>query len=148
MKYTTFKFRLPFCALLLLLAGAVAAAQEQRPSYREYRGVKLGMTAVEARAKLGEPVFKSDEQDVYVFSNTETTQVAYDATKKVVTISTDYTNGVGAPDYVAVVGEGLLTRPDGSLFRAVEFRSEGVWISYNKSASVVPVVTITIQALK
>lgn len=145
MRYSTLKLRITGCAVLLLLLGVVANAQQ--PSYREYRGVRLGMTAAEARAKLGEPVFRSDEQDVYVLSANETTQIAYNAQQKVITISTDYTGGVGAPDYKSVVGEGLLERPDGSVFRAVEFRAERVWVSYNKSAGVVPVVTITLQAM-
>jgi hypothetical protein len=64
-------------------------------------------------------------------------------------ISTDYTGGVGAPDYRSVVGEGLLLqRPDGSLFRMVLYDSERFWVSYNKSASEMPVVTLTIGAMK
>ena len=42
---------------------------------------------------------KSDEQDFYVVSVNETTQIVYDAFQKVMTISTDYTDGAGAPDY-------------------------------------------------
>ncbi len=135
-------------ALLLLLLGAVAArGQAQQPLYREYRGVRLGMPAAEVRARLGEPVMKSNEQDFYVVSSTETTQIAYDAFQKVMTISTDYT--AGAPDYKTVVGDGmLLQRPDGSLFRMMQYQSEGFWVSYNKSAAVVPVVTITMQLMK
>ena len=145
--------------ILLLLLGAIAVgqaqtkkiamghAQIQQPLYREYRGVRLGMTAAEARTKLGEPAMKSDDQDFYVFSANETAQLVYSA-QKVVTISTDYAGGVGAPDYKSVVGEDLLQRPDGSLFRMVRYDSERFWVSYYKSASVVPVVTITIGTLK
>ena len=149
-------------ALLLLLLGAIAKGQTathalkavsapsqmEQPLYREYRGVRLGMTAAETRAKLGEPAMKSNEQDFYVLSQNETTQIAYDAFQKVVTISTDYTGSIGAPDYKSVVGSGLLTRPDGSLFRMVQYPSEGMWVSYNKSAAMVPVVTITIQLIR
>lgn len=127
--------------------AAKAHAQVQQPLYREYRGVRLGMTAVEVRAKLGEPSMKSDEQDFYIFSPNETAQIAYNA-QKVMTISTDYTGGVGAPDYKSIVGEGLLQRPDGSVFRMVIYDSERFWVSFNKSASVVPVVTITIGAFR
>jgi hypothetical protein len=123
-------------------------SQVQQPLYREYRGVRLGMTAAEARAKLGEPAMKSDEQDFYVISANETAQIGY-VEQRVATISTDYTGGVGAPDYKGVVGEGLLLqRPDGSLFRMVLYDSERFWVSYNKSTSVVPVVTITIGTMK
>ena len=55
---------------------------------------------------------------------------------------------IGVPDYKSVVGEGLLQRPDGSLFRMVRYDSERFWVSYNKSTSVVPVVTITIGNMK
>jgi hypothetical protein len=44
----------------------------QQPLYTEYRGVRLGMTAEEARAKLGVPTMKSDELDFYVLSANET----------------------------------------------------------------------------
>ena len=128
--------------------GAVPGTQIQQPLYREYRGVRLGMTAVEVRAKLGEPAMKSDEQDFYVISAKETAQIVYDAGQKVVTISTDYSGGVGAPDYKTVVGEELLQRPDGSLFRIVFYNSERFWVSYNKSASEVPVVTVTVGTMK
>ena len=149
--------------LLLLFLGVVAKGQRptpatkavkahsqiQQPVYREYRGVRLGMTAAEARAKLGEPAMTSNEQDFFVLSTNVTTQVAYDSFQKVVTISTDYMGGVGAPDYRAVVGEGLmLQRPDGSLFRMVQYPSAGMWVSYNKSAAPAPVVTITMQLIR
>jgi hypothetical protein len=137
--------------LLLIFAivanGQTVNSQAQQPLYREYRGVRLGMTAEEARAKLGVPAMKSDEQDFYVFSANETAQLVY-AEQKVVTISTDYTNGIGAPDYKSVVGENLQQRPDGSLFRMVLYPSERFWVSYNKGASEVPVVTITIGKMK
>lgn len=167
MRYNTDRHRIGIAELFFLLIGALVLlfwgalaqaqtetrptkvskshAQVQQPLYREYRGVRLGMTAAEARAKLGEPAMKSNEQDFYVFSATETTQIVYDEKQKIVTISTDYTNGVSAPDYRTVVGEGLLQRPDGSLFRMVHYPSAGMWVSYNKSTAVVPVVTITLQ---
>ena len=106
------------------------------------------MTATDARAKLGTPVMQSDDQDYYVISPNETAQLMYNTAQKVIMISTDYTNGVGAPDYRSVVGERILEKPDGSLFSMVRNDSERFWVSYNKSTSVVPVVTITIGAYK
>ena len=155
MRYSTEKHRIGFTELTFFLIGIIllillaTVAKGQQPVYREYRGVRLGMTAAEARAKLGEPVMKSNEQDYYVISPNETTQIAYDAFQKVVTISTDYTGGVGAPDYKSVVGDGmLLQKPDGSLFRMVQYDSAGLWVMYNKSAATVPVVTVTIQMMR
>jgi hypothetical protein len=170
MRYSTNKSRIGIIeftyfligAILLLLFAIVARGQSetrtmkavrasspvQQSLYREYRGVRLGMPAAEARAKLGEPAMKSDEQDFYIFSASETAQIVY-AAQKVVTISTDYSGGIGAPDYRNVVGEGmLLQKPDGSLFRMVMYDSEHLWVSYNKSASTMPVVTITIGTMK
>jgi hypothetical protein len=140
--------------ILLLILAIVAKGQtghSQHPPasqalYTEYRGVRLGMTAEEARAKLGVPAMKSDEQDFYVFSANETAQIVY-ADQRVMTISTDYMGGIGAPDYRSVVGESLLQKPDGSLFRMVRYDSERFWVSYYKSASVVPTVTVTIGAM-
>ncbi|HEX7333645.1 MAG TPA: hypothetical protein VF290_19245 [Pyrinomonadaceae bacterium] len=125
-----------------------AQAQIQQPLYREYRGIRLGMAAAEVRAKLGEPALKSDEQDFYLISSNETAQIAYNTSQKVVTISTDYAGGVGAPDHKSVVGEDLMERPDGSLFRMVTYKSERFWVSYNKNPATTGTVTITITALK
>jgi hypothetical protein len=163
LSFTEWVFFLIGAILLLLMAGIIANgqseaqavrtanahAQVQQPVYREYRGIRLGMTAVEVRAKLGEPAMKSDEQDYYVISANETAQFAYNAAQKVVTISADYMGGVGAPDARSVVGDGLLLeKPNGSVFRMVIYDSERFWVSYNKSAATVPVVTITIGASK
>ena len=155
MRYSTEKHTIGIRELTFLLIGMIlllllaVVAKGQQPVYREYRGVRLGMTAEETRAKLGAPVMMSNEQDFYVLSASETTQIAYDAFQKVVAISTDYTGGVGAPDHRTVVGDGvLLQRPDGSLFRMVQYHSAGVWVSYHKSAAVVPVVTITTQIMR
>ena len=124
-------------------------AQVQQPLYKEYRGVHLGMTAAEVRAKLGEPAMKSDEQDFFVISANETAQVAYNAAQKVMTISTDYAGGAGAPDYRNVVGEGmLLQRPDGTVFKMVMYDAERFWVTYSKSATTPSIVTITIGAYK
>ena len=145
--------------LLLLALARIATGQSeapgarslnsQQPLYREYRGVHLGMTATEVRAKLGEPAMKSDEQDFFVISANETAQIAYNAAQKVMTISTDYTGGTGAPDYRTVVGEGmLLQRPDGTMFKMVMNDAERFWVTYSKSATAPSIVTITIGAYK
>lgn len=147
--------------ILLLLLGAIASgqtkteakkvvmgrAQVQQPLYNEYRGVRLGMTAAETRAKLGAPAMMSDEQDFYAFSANETAQIVY-TDQKVVMISTDYMGGIGAPDYKSVVGDGLQQKADGSVFKMMIYDSERFWVTYNKSASAVPVVTITIGKMK
>ncbi len=117
----------------------------QQPLYLEYREVRLGMTAQEARAKLGIPTMKDSDQDFYVFSENETAQIVYDAGQKVVTISVDYLGGIGAPDYKAVVGGELERTATGSLYKMVRYPDQQIWVSYNRTTTPVPTVTVTIQ---
>ncbi|MEO7971193.1 MAG: hypothetical protein ABI698_07835 [bacterium] len=144
------------CAMLGLSAGANAQALKgraafasghttQEPLYSEYKGVRLGMTAQETRAKLGTPALKSNDQDYYVFSDNETAQIGYNGDQKVVSISVDYLRGIGAPDYKAVVPGELGTTPSGSLYRMARYESLGFWVSYNRTTGAMPMVTITIQ---
>ena len=142
-------------ALMSLSLGAqtVARAQKTRPAvnavaqqpiYSEYKAVRLGMTAEEVRAKLGEPALKADDQDYYVISEHEAAQIVYDAAHKVQAISVDYTGGVGAPDPKTVVGGELETSPRGQ-YKMMRYESLGFWVSYNRSIGPVVVVTITLQ---
>ncbi len=119
----------------------------QEPLYTDFRGVKLGMTPEDVRAKLGNPVVKDAEMDYFVLGDTVTAQVVYDAAHKVKMISVDYANGTGAPDYHSVVGNELTTKPDGSAYAMVRYESRGFWVSYNRTAGTVTVVTVTIQKI-
>jgi len=155
------KHKLLLVAALFVIAGIAVSANAQKsrasanaaeplaqqPIYAEYKGVHLGMTADEVRAKLGSPVLKDAELDYYVFSDNETAQIAYDANHKAKIISVDYSGGVGAPDFKNVVGASLDTRPDGSQYKVVRYESQGFWVSYNRSAGPVTIVTITIQKI-
>ena len=149
-----------FAALLLAGAGSMLSAKAQKtratvaatpvvqqPLYTEYKGVRLEMTPSEVRAKLGDPVLKDEELDYFVFADNVSVQVAYDKTHKVKAISVDYPGGSGAPDYRAVVGNEIDTRPDGSIFKMVRYDSLGFWVSYNRTAGPTVIVTITIQKL-
>jgi len=120
-------------------------APVQQPLYSEYRGVRIGMTASEVRAKLGEPMQKADDGDFYAFSEKETAQVAYDVAHIVKTISVDYIGGVGAPDYKAVVGADVDVKPDGAIYKVVRYDALGLWVYYNRTAGDAPIVTITLQ---
>ena len=145
--------------LLVLVWGSNAQAQKsraaannlsaatQQPLYTDYKGVRLGMTPDEARSKLGKATFSDKELDYFVFSETETVQIGYDAQQKVKIISVDYMNGTGAPDPKSVVGANLETRENGSLYRVVHYDSLGFWVSYSRTAGPVIIVTITIQKM-
>ena len=142
---------------LLLLGASVAAAQgravtkaahiaaPQKPLYSEYRGVRIGMTTTEVRAKLGAPQQPGDDMDYYVFSEKETAQIVYDIAHAVKTISVDYVGGIGAPDYKSIVGPDVAVKADGSLYKQMRYDSFGIWVFYNRSAGDAPTVTITIQ---
>lgn len=114
------------------------------PLLRGYRGVTLGMTAEEARKKLGEPTDKSDTQDFYVVSEAETAQIFYDAARKVLAISTHYT-GSAAPDAKAVLGADVPPQADGSTYKMVEYRRAGCWVAYSRTAGDAPTVTVSIK---
>ena len=123
-------------------------AATPQTSFREYRGVKLGMSADETRAKLGTPTIKYSDQDLFVMSENETAQIFYDSAQKVVTISVDYLGGIGAPDYKAVVGVELDTTANGSQHKLVRFVSLGFWVSYNRTNGSVSNVTVTLQKIE
>src|SRR5205085_10335511 len=93
-------------------AAAADTSATQQPLYNDFKGVTLGMTAAEVRAKLGTPVLKDDELDYYVLSDSLTAQVAYDSSHKAKVISVDYAGGVGAPDSRAVGAPELITIAD------------------------------------
>lgn len=143
--------------LTLLLVGAIAYGQRtrgpatnlsapQQPLFSEYKGIRLGMTAPEVRAKLGDPKLKADDQDYYVISETESAQVAYDKAQKVVTISIDYT-GPGFPDYRNVVGASIDEKENGALYKMVRYEAQRFWVSYCRTSGTPPMVTITIQKM-
>jgi hypothetical protein len=119
----------------------------QHPLFTDYKAVRLGMTAAEARAKLGDPALKDKDQDYYVVSDNETVQIAYNPAGKIVTISIDYMGGVGAPEPKTVVNGELQLKPSGALYRMVRYDGEGYWVSYNRSPGPVIVVTITLQKI-
>ena len=127
--------------------SSAATPAVQQPLFTEYKGVKLGMSAQEVRAKLGNPVLKDDAMDYFIFNDGVTAQFVYDKANAVRTISVDYAGGTGAPEYRAVVGAEPETRPDGSVYKIVRYESFGFWVSYNRTAGPVITVTITIQKI-
>jgi outer membrane protein assembly factor BamE (lipoprotein component of BamABCDE complex) len=150
-----------FLALILtfLFAGVTSVSAQspkrtagdsgegQQPIFSEYKGIRLGMTAVEVRATLGEPTIKSDDQDYYVLSESEAVQVVYDAQLKTRAISIDYMGGVGAPDPKTIVGGEQAASP-GGFYRVMRYDNLGFWVSYNRTAGPVVMVSITIQKIR
>jgi hypothetical protein len=124
------------------------AADEQSSSFNAYRGVQLGMTAEEVRKKLGEPKDKGTEQDFFVFNETETAQIVYDKSQKVVTISADFlTQGPDVLTAKQVVGSEVEAKPDGSVYKLVRFPKAGYWVSFNRTSGASPMTTVTLQKI-
>lgn len=124
-----------------------ASETAQQPLYSDYKGIRIGMTEQDVHAKLGQGM-RVENSDFYLISDSETAQIAYDASGKVTAISVDYTGGIGAPDYKAVVGPDIEVRADGSMYKIVHYDQLGFWVSYNRTGRNSPVSTVSITIQK
>ena len=114
----------------------------------DFRGVAIGMTTDAVRGKLGNPKDKSDEMDLYVFSDKESAQFYYNAAKNVTAIMANFSGDLkDAPTPKAVLGEDAETKPDGSIFKMVRFPKAGYWISYNRTSPPDAIVNIAFQKM-
>ena len=121
-------------------------ANELQPVFKEYRGIKIGMSAAEVRKLVDKLRDKGDKQDFFVLSDTETAQVFYDKEGKVRAISIDYLGkGSDPPMPVEVLGEEIQPKSDGSMYDLKRYPAAGFWIAYNRTAGDDPTVTITMQ---
>jgi len=150
-------------AILLLVSGSIGSASAQvrkgtgggtanpedaSPSFNEYRGIQLGMISDEVRKKLGDPKDKGEEQDFWVFDDTETAQVVYDKAHKVITISADFVNTNKALSAKQVFGSDVEAKADGSVYKMVRYTKAGYWLSYNRTSGSSPLITITLQKIQ
>jgi hypothetical protein len=129
-------------------ASANQSKGEDEPPYSEYKGVRIGMTTQEARAKLGSPQDKSDEQDFFVFGEKESVQVFYDKAHKTYAISINYLGaGSETPQPKTVLGSDIEAKPDGSMYKMVRYPKAKFWVSYSRTAGTDPLITITMQRI-
>ncbi len=125
------------------------AGDEESALFHDYRGVELGMTADEVRKKLGDPKDKGDEQDFFIFSESETAQVVYDKARKVITISADFlTASTSVPTAKQVFGSEVEAKADGSVYKMIRFPKAGYWLSYNRTGGTPPLTTVTLQKIQ
>ena len=142
--------------LLALFASLPAAARQkepekdaEQPAFREYKGIKLGMTAEQVRKLLGSPADKGDTQDFYTFGESETAQIFYDDAHSVSALSVSYFGDVSkAPTARLVLGSEVEPKPDGSLHKMVRYPKAGYWVSYSRTAGDSPMVTVAVQKLQ
>jgi hypothetical protein len=123
----------------------VAAKLAAAPLYGEYRGVKLGMSAAEVRAKLGKPEEKSDVMDFYTFSDRERARVYYTDGKASAVIATYIGKDANAPAPAAVLGTEIEAKPDGSMYQMTPYKQAGYWVAYSRTPGEQPMVIITMQ---
>lgn len=129
-------------------AASGALAKTSGPAFTDYRGVRIGMSATEVRQKLGKPKVKDKTQDLFVFTDNESAQIFYDAQENVYAISIDFTGrNNGAPTVREVLNEDVAASADGSLYRMKQYADAGYWVSYNRTSSDPPQVTITMQKI-
>lgn len=125
------------------------AQDEESPRFADFKGVRIGMPAEEARKKLGAPRDKSDEQDFYVFNDNEAVQIFYDKAKTVSAISIDFMSGASdIPVARDIVGTEPDSKADGSSYKMVRYPKAGYWVSYSKTAGSSPTITITMQKIE
>ena len=130
------------------VATPTPAAEAPKTAFAAYRGVTVGMPRADARTRLGEAKEKSDQQDYYVISEGETTQIVYDESGKVKTISTSYFGEkVKPPTAKDILGTDVDATADGGINKLVKYPKVGIWISYVRTSGSDPMVMITIQKM-
>ena len=140
------------CAVAFLSVSAARSFAQKpvadtSPQFSDFKGVHIGMPTEEVRKKLGNPRDKGDEQDFYVFNDTQAVQIFYDKAKTVNAISIDFMSGASQiPDPKNVVGE-LEIKTDGSAYKLVRYPKAGYWVSYSRTAGKDPTTTITMQKI-
>ena len=130
-------------------AAVTPVAAPAGSSHWAYRKVTIGMKADEARKTLGDPKDKSDDQDLYLFTDDELAQVYYDANHSITAISITYYKDMitKAPTPKDVLGEDARPNADGSIFKSVRFPKAGYTVSYSKTSGDSPSVSITFQKI-
>lgn len=119
------------------------------PTFKDYKGVRIGMTAVEVRQKLGAPELKDETEDFFLISDVEMVQVVYDKDGKVSVVSITYSaNNDAAPTAVAVLGEEVAAGADGRVYKLLRYPMVGYWVAYSRGAGDAPVVSVTMKKMQ
>ncbi|HEX8187190.1 MAG TPA: hypothetical protein VF586_02495 [Pyrinomonadaceae bacterium] len=146
-------FALALLASLALLPAALAQKPapadkaQNEPPFSAYKGVRIGMSAEEARKLLGSPTDKDDRQEVFAVSDEESCQVYYDAAKKVSAVSITYFSAKSVPAAKTVLGEEPEAKQDGSFSKLIRFPKAGYWVSYTRTSGDSPMTIIAMQKI-
>ena len=92
---------------------------------------------------------KGDDQDFYVFDDTQAIQIMYDKSGTVSAISIDFMSGAtGIPLAKDVLGTDAEAKPDGSIYKMIRYPKAGYWVSYSRTSGDSPTITITMQKIQ
>jgi hypothetical protein len=119
-----------------------------KPYWSEYKGVRIGMSMDEVRDKLDGLKDKGKAQDFFVFSDSENVQVFYGQDGKVKAIAVNYLDTKKAPDVLAIFGEEVQAKDDGSMYKLVRYPDAGFWVAYSRTAGDAPLTAVTIQKMR
>ena len=133
--------------LAFSLTAAEAAAQTDKSLFSEYKGVKIGVATDAVRTKLGNPKDKSDVLDLYIFSDSESAQFFYDASKAVNAIMITYTGDLKAAPVAEDIFGIDIAEKDGMIFKMEKYPKAGYWISYTRTSGSDAMVNIAIQKM-
>ncbi len=129
-------------------APALADQKQDEPPFHDYKGVRIGMAADEARKLLGTPTDRDDKQEVFAVSEEESCQVYYDAAKKVSAVSITYFSTKSVPAPKSVLGEEPEAKPDGSVYKLIRYPKAGYWVSYTRTPGDSPMIIIAMQRIE
>lgn len=121
-----------------------------QPVMTNYREIRIGMTGEQVKDTLGKAKVSDDSGFYYELSDDENAQIVLDADKKVRVVSITYTGGKeDAPQAADIFGANteVETKPDGSIYKLVEYPQAGYWIAYYRGSGESPTVIVTMQKL-
>lgn len=119
------------------------------PTFKDYKGVRIGMTADEVRHKLGTPELMDKTEDLFLISDVEIVQVVYDNDGKVSVVSITYSgNNDAAPTALDVLGEEVAAGADGRVYKLVRYPTVGYWVAYSRAAGDEPAVSVTMKRMQ
>ena len=116
--------------------------------FKSYRGVAIGMSAEQARQKLGTPKERSNSGDYYVISQGESVQLIFEKDLTIKSLTVNYTGDLkGAPSPKDVFGVDVKKEPDGSITKMVSFPKDGYWASFVRTGGKDAMIIVTLQKL-
>ena len=119
-----------------------------KPVFTAYKGVEIGMAADDVHKKLGTAKDAADRHEDFVFSDTESAQIYYDADNKVMAITITFMGKLEkAPTAKVVFGEDVEPKADGGIFKMERYPKAGFWISYTRTGGDDPLIMIAIQKM-